>query len=99
MDSHLDRSLALDALDMALKSADDIVVLKEGRPAAAGRPDDVLDEGLLSAVFGTPMRLREVDGRVIGKGSRGPITERLQGLFFDVVHGRHEAHPDWLTLV
>jgi iron complex transport system ATP-binding protein len=55
--------VSLHALDMALKYADDIVVLKDGKPAAAGRPDDVLDEGLLGAVFGTPMRLREVDGR------------------------------------
>lgn len=55
--------VSLHALDMALKYADDIVLLKDGKPAAAGSPDEVLDEGLLGAVFGTPMRLREVDGR------------------------------------
>jgi branched-chain amino acid aminotransferase len=43
--------------------------------------------------------IREVDGRVIGSGTRGPITERLQSLYFDLVHGRLPAYPEWLTLV
>ena len=43
--------------------------------------------------------IREVDGRTIGTGTRGPITERLQGLYFDQVHGRRELYPEWLTLV
>ena len=29
----------------------------------------------------------------------GPITEKLQNLYFDVVHGRNGGHPEWLTLV
>ncbi|MEF3193919.1 MAG: branched chain amino acid aminotransferase, partial [Halothiobacillaceae bacterium] len=43
--------------------------------------------------------IREVDNRPIGQGSRGPITERLQALYFDVVHGRHPKHLGWLTPV
>jgi branched-chain amino acid aminotransferase len=43
--------------------------------------------------------IREVDDRSIGKGGRGPVTERLQSLYFDVVHGRAPEHADWLTLV
>jgi branched-chain amino acid aminotransferase len=42
--------------------------------------------------------IREVDGRAIGAGGRGPITERLQTLYFDQVHGRRDEHPHWLTL-
>jgi branched-chain amino acid aminotransferase len=59
----------------------------------------IADEAFFTGTAAEVTPIREVDGRLIGKGSRGPITERLQGLYFDVVHGRHEAHPDWLTLV
>jgi branched-chain amino acid aminotransferase len=56
--------------------------------------DEVFFTG--SAAEVTP--IREVDNRVIGNGGRGPITEKLQTLYFDVVHGRSEAHKGWLTL-
>jgi branched-chain amino acid aminotransferase len=59
----------------------------------------IADEAFFTGTAAEVTPIREVDGRVIGKGSRGPITERLQGLFFDVVHGRHESNPGWLTLV
>ena len=59
----------------------------------------IADEAFFTGTAAEVTPIREVDGRTIGQGARGPITERLQGLYFDVVHGRHEAHPDWLTLV
>ncbi|MGD9000008.1 MAG: branched-chain amino acid transaminase [Granulosicoccaceae bacterium] len=43
--------------------------------------------------------IRELDGRSIGSGSRGPITEQLQTMYFDYVHGRRDDHAEWLTLV
>ena len=43
--------------------------------------------------------VRELDGRTIGRGTRGPITEKLQALYFDVVHGRSHQHLEWLTPV
>jgi len=43
--------------------------------------------------------IRELDGRSIGNGKRGPITEKLQGLYFDQVHGRRKQYPEWLTYV
>ena len=43
--------------------------------------------------------IRELDDRCIGAGSRGPITERLQHMFFDAVNGRAEAYAHWLTAV
>ena len=39
----------------------------------------------------------ELDGRTIGAGGRGPLTEKLQTLFFDAVHGRNSNHPEWLA--
>ena len=50
-----------------------------------------------TAVEVTPVR--EVDDRPIGTGSRGPVTEKLQARYFDVVKGRDESHPEWLTEV
>jgi len=43
--------------------------------------------------------IREVDGHVVGKGKRGPITERFQRTFFDVVRGRVEKYKAWLEYV
>ncbi len=43
--------------------------------------------------------IRELDGRAIGSGTAGPITKQIQKLFFDVVHGRHSQHKDWLTFI
>ncbi len=43
--------------------------------------------------------IRELDGRSIGAGTRGPITEKLQSLYFDYVYGRRQDHADWLTYV
>ena len=41
----------------------------------------------------------EVDRRKIGDGKRGPLTAKLQSLYFDVVYGRRTHHQDWLTFV
>ncbi|MDY6841551.1 MAG: branched chain amino acid aminotransferase, partial [Pseudomonadota bacterium] len=43
--------------------------------------------------------IRELDGRQIGEGKRGPVTERLQEKYFAAVKGELPAHSDWLTLV
>jgi branched-chain amino acid aminotransferase len=43
--------------------------------------------------------VREVDGRIIGEGVRGPITRQLQTMYFDQVQGRREQYPEWLTLI
>jgi len=43
--------------------------------------------------------IRELDGRQIGEGKRGPITEKLQSMYFDAVKGKLAAHQEWLTLV
>jgi branched-chain amino acid aminotransferase len=59
----------------------------------------VADEAFFTGTAAEVTPIREVDGRTIGKGSRGPITERLQAMYFDQVHGRREEHPEWLTLV
>lgn len=57
----------------------------------------IADEAFFSGTAAEITPIRELDNRPIGIGSRGPITERLQSLYFDVVHGRVEKYHDWLT--
>ena len=57
----------------------------------------IADEAFFTGTAAEVTPIREVDRRTIGNGSRGPITERLQKAYFDVVHGRSPAHADWLT--
>ena len=57
--------------------------------------DEVFFTGTAAEV--TP--IREIDDNSIGNGSRGPITEKLQTMYFDLVHGRLDIHQDWLSYV
>jgi branched-chain amino acid aminotransferase len=57
----------------------------------------VADEAFFTGTAAEVTPIREVDGRAIGAGSRGPITERLQALYFDHVYGRRAQHSEWLT--
>jgi len=59
----------------------------------------IADEVFLTGTAAEVAPVREVDGRQIGEGGRGPITERLQAMYFDQVHGRRKEYPEWLTLV
>jgi len=59
----------------------------------------VADEAFFTGTAAEVTPIREVDNRTIGGGGRGPLTERLQTLYFDQVHGRREDHPEWLALV
>ena len=59
----------------------------------------VADEAFFTGTAAEVTPIRELDGRTIGCGSRGPVTAVLQKKYFDVVHGRSEAHMDWLAFV
>jgi len=59
----------------------------------------VADEAFFTGTAAEVTPIRELDGRKIGTGSRGPITEKLQTKYFDLVHGRVAEHMDWLTPV
>ena len=59
----------------------------------------IADEAFFTGTAAEVTPIREVDNRAIGCGGRGPITERLQTLYFDQVHGRRDEHPEWLTPV
>lgn len=57
------------------------------------------DEAFFTGTAAEVTPIREVDGRMIGKGAPGPITQALQKAFFDIVRGKAKAHPEWLTFV
>ena len=59
----------------------------------------VADEAFFTGTAAEVTPIRELDGRTIGNGGRGPITEKLQSLFFQQVLGHREQHAEWLTLV
>ena len=59
----------------------------------------VADEAFFTGTAAEVTPIRELDGRMIGAGKRGPITEKLQGMFFDQVHGRRDHYKEWLAYV
>jgi len=59
----------------------------------------IADEAFFCGTAAEVTPIRELDSRVIGCGHRGPITEKLQALYFEQVHGRRKTHPEWVTPV
>lgn len=57
------------------------------------------DEAFFTGTAAEITPIRELDDRIIGEGSRGPVTTRLQSLFFDVVAGKAPAYQSWLSPV
>jgi branched-chain amino acid aminotransferase len=59
----------------------------------------IADEAFFTGTAAEVTPIRELDGRQIGAGHRGPLTTKIQSLFFDVVNGKVPAHADWLSPV
>ena len=59
----------------------------------------IADEAFFTGTAAEVTPIRELDNRTIGTGSRGPITTKIQSLFFDVVNGKVPAHADWLSYI
>ncbi|AMP06946.1 branched-chain amino acid transaminase [Collimonas pratensis] len=57
------------------------------------------DEAFFTGTAAEITPIRELDNRSIGEGKRGPITEKIQSLFFEVVAGKSEKYQHWLTVV
>lgn len=57
------------------------------------------DEAFFTGTAAEVTPIRELDNRMIGDGKRGPITTRIQSMFFECVKGKAQKHMDWLTLV
>ena len=57
------------------------------------------DEAFFTGTAAEVTPIRELDDRPIGEGRRGPVTEKLQSLFFDVVGGRDPRYAHWLSVL
>ncbi len=55
------------------------------------------DEAFFTGTAAEVTPIRELDNRTIGSGSRGPITTKLQSMFFDIVGGKNSKYADWLA--
>jgi branched-chain amino acid aminotransferase len=59
----------------------------------------ICDEAFFTGTAAEVTPIRELDRIPLGAGSRGPITEKIQSAFFDIVNGRNPKYAHWLTHV
>ena len=59
----------------------------------------IADEAFFTGTAAEVLPINSLDGRTIGSGARGPITEQLQTAYFDQVRGQRNTFPEWHTPV
>ncbi len=59
----------------------------------------IADEAFFTGTAAEVTPIRELDGRAIGSGSRGPITQAIQARYFALVQGKDKDYAEWRTLV
>ena len=59
----------------------------------------IADEAFFTGTAAEVLPIRELDGRILGAGHRGPVTKLMQSQYFDLVRGRVAKHLDWLAPV
>ncbi len=59
----------------------------------------ICDEAFFTGTAAEVTPIRELDRIELGAGSRGPITEKIQNAFFDIVNGRNPKYAEWLAKV
>lgn len=59
----------------------------------------IADEAFFTGTAAEVLPICELDGRRIGSGRRGLITEKLQSQYFDLVRGKNDKHADWLDSI
>jgi branched-chain amino acid aminotransferase len=59
----------------------------------------IADEAFFTGTAAEVTPIRELDRIELGQGSRGPLTEKIQSAFFDIVNGRNPKYSEWLTKV
>jgi branched-chain amino acid aminotransferase len=93
-----DNALESITQDTVLRLAQDLNIPIERRRITR---DEVYisDECFFTGTAAEVTPIKDVDGRIIGNGKRGEITEKLQTAYFDVVYGRNEKYKDMLTYI
>ena len=59
----------------------------------------IADEAFFTGTAAEVLPIRELDGRTIGSGKRGPVTEKLQSMYFDQVLGKRKENSKWSTTI
>ena len=59
----------------------------------------IADEAFFTGTAAEVIPIRELDARTIGEGTRGPITQKIQAIYFEAVRGQQARYSDWLTPV
>ena len=59
----------------------------------------IADEAFFTGTAAEVTPIREVDGRSIGNGKPGPVTKKLQDLFFKIVKGESKSYKSWLAYI
>ena len=59
----------------------------------------IADEAFFTGTAAEVLPIRELDGRTIGSGKRGPVTEKLQSMYFEQVLGKRKENPKWSTTI
>jgi branched-chain amino acid aminotransferase len=59
----------------------------------------IADEIFMSGTAAEITPVRELDHRKIGTGKPGPITQKVQSLYFDLVKGKNKKHSEWLEYI
>lgn len=59
----------------------------------------IADEAFFTGTAAEVTPIRELDRIELGEGSRGPITEKIQSAFFDIVGGKNPKYAHWLSKV
>ena len=55
----------------------------------------IADEAFFTGTAAEVLPIRQLDGRTIGSGKRGPVTESLQSAYFAQVRGQRASYPQW----
>jgi branched-chain amino acid aminotransferase len=59
----------------------------------------IADEAFFTGTAAEVVPIRELDNRAIGKGVRGPVTKKLQSIYFEAVRGGQPDYAEWLAPV
>lgn len=59
----------------------------------------IADEIFITGTAAEIVPVRELDTRMIGEGTIGPLTQKLQSAFYNTLHGKGDRSPDWLDMI
>ncbi len=93
-----DNSLVSITQKMVIEIAEDLGI-KIMRNRISREDVYIADEAFLTGTAAEVTPVREIDARIIGQGSRGVLTKKIQDTYFDIVFGRNKKYEHYLTYV